>query len=135
MTARTRVTLKFDDDVLSGATKIDNSPVIPNGQTWRVSRLICAHADDGSHISGGFQLEWGEAGSWEFVSAAYLTGDTKEYAVKKDFTGDGTKTFRIIRQNLDGAKLMIRAIRYSVLSKETFSRLMITLMTALILKD
>jgi hypothetical protein len=101
MTSRDRISLRFDADVVAGATVVDNSPIIPSGETWKLDRLICAHGDDGTNISGGFQVDWGQTGSWETVTASYITGDTKDMVIGKDYTGDGVKKFRFIRVNLD----------------------------------
>jgi hypothetical protein len=102
MTARDRVSLRYDADVSAGAADIQTTSIIPNGETWTVERFICAHGNDGTNISGGFQVDWGSAGSWETLGLSYITGDTKVMPIYRDFTGDGVKKFRFIRQNLDG---------------------------------
>lgn len=104
MTDRTRVQIKFDTTVAAGVTDTQLSAIVPSGEVWNLQRIIFAHADSGNNISGGFQVDWGDAGGgWEFLYGAYLTGSTYEIIVGRDFVGDGTKRLRCIRQNLDPA--------------------------------
>ena len=90
--------------VAANSTDVQTSAVIPSGESWHIERVIFAHGDDNRGFSGGFKMEWGSAGSgWVFVTGAFLTGNTMIIPVLNDFLGDGSKRFRLTRQNLDPA--------------------------------
>lgn len=118
MPSRDRFLEKFDSDVAAGVTDTATGTIIPNGETWQLHKIIFAHANNGNNVSGGFQIEYGQSGAWNFVTALYLTGSTKEIVFNKTFTGDGAKRFRVHRVNLDAANT-----RKLVVIMEGFKRL------------
>lgn len=98
MAARSRVQKSFRDEVPPG-NKIDLMTAIPNEEIWQVSWALFSDKNIGDNISGGFALEWGSGGEWEVIHIGFLTGNIHRLDINRSFTGNGTKRFRIIRQN------------------------------------
>jgi len=97
--SRDRVQVVYNNEVAPTSVVIETSPIIPAGQSWQISRVIFGDRAIGDGMSGGFQVDWGNGGSWEVIAAAWLTGNTMEFKVNRAFTGDGVKKFRYIRLN------------------------------------
>lgn len=101
MTIRPRNQIVIQGTVAGGATDQQLSAILPVSEVWHLERVIFAHGLDNRNYSGGFRLEWGSGATWEFITGAYLTGNTMIIPIKQDYTGDGSKRFRLTRQNLD----------------------------------
>lgn len=86
-------------NVAGGLLDSFETEVVPNGQKWQLSSLVFSDQGIGDGKSGGFTLEWGTTGSWDFVEGGYLTGTTWRQEMNRVFIGDGVKRFRIRRQN------------------------------------
>lgn len=88
----------FDDNV--GTTpSVDSSAPVPAGEIWTIQRVIFGDRNIGDNKSGGFKFEFGNGGSIEVITLAWLTGDTKEIVINKQYPGDDVKRFRITRVN------------------------------------
>ena len=101
MTARDKFQVRVSGSIAGATTDQQLSAIVPTGEKWHISRVVFAHAVDNRNFSGGFQLEWGSGASFVFITGAYLTGATFNDKIDQTFTGDGTKRFRLTRQNLD----------------------------------
>ena len=88
----------FDDNVGTTPT-INTSAPVPNGEAWTIQRVIFGDRNVGDNKSGGFKFEFGNGGSLEVITLAWLTGQTKEIIINKQFEGDGVKQFRATRVN------------------------------------
>ena len=101
-TARDKFQTRITGSVAASTTDQQLSAIVPNNEKWHLGRVVFAHANDNRNISGGFQLEWGDAvGGWTFITGCYLTGATFNDKIDQTFTGNGVKRFRLTRQNLD----------------------------------
>jgi len=96
--ARDRIQIVHNGSIPNGID-VQNSPIIPTGQRWHISRIIFADKGINDGLSGGFQVDFGSGGSREILASAYLTGNTIILDINRTFTGDGVKLFRYIRVN------------------------------------
>jgi hypothetical protein len=93
----------LDNNNVSPGPDVEDKPPIPAGEVWCINRVVFADQADGALKSGGFMLEYGNGTTWDFIAAAWLTGNTIEFKIDRDFTGDGTNHFRVTRQNTGSA--------------------------------
>ena len=93
--SRDRVQVVHEGSIIPGPD-IKQSPIIPAGETWMISRIIFADGGIGDGISGAFRVDYGTT---DILLAAYLTGNTMAIEINREFTGDGAKRFRFIRVN------------------------------------
>ena len=93
MALKTRVDIMEDGTVNAGAVVVKNSAIPPNGK-----RVLLQKFGGCSGVTAGFcAIQWGDAGGgWTTIRA--ISG-TAEFIINQEFTGDGTKRFRIARQN------------------------------------
>ena len=96
---RDEVKRVFRGNVAAGATDSVETESVPTGQRWQIATVVFADQGIGDSKSGAYSFEWGTTGAWDLVEAAYLTGNTWRQELNRVFTGDGTKRFRIRRQN------------------------------------
>ncbi len=95
--SRDRVQKIYDDEIIPGLDI--QTLVIPDGESWQITRLIFADKAINDGLSGGFQVDFGTGGTREHIAAAYLLGGTVALDIKRCFLGDGIKEFRFIREN------------------------------------
>lgn len=96
--ARNRIQIIHGNSIPVG-NDIQTSAVVPDGQVWQITHITFADKAINDGMSGGFQVDFGTAGSREIIMAAYLLGNTISVPIKRTFTGDGIKVFRFIRTN------------------------------------
>ena len=97
--ARDEVKKVIRGNVAGLATDTFETENVPAGQKWQISSVVFADQSVGDGKSGAYSLEWGAPGAFDLVEAAYLTGNTWCQELHRVFTGDGTKRFRVRRQN------------------------------------
>jgi len=102
--ARTRVDKYVAGNVASGATSVDTLAEIPSGQVWRLMHFGGA-APQPAIV--GLQVNTGSG--WQTMRATAGTGQADDFLIDRDYTGDGTVRFRIVRQNLHSATQQIVA--------------------------
>jgi len=96
--ARERIDLYLDDTVAPGSPSVELLNVVPNGQVWRIMHFGGAAAYSGIIA---FQVYAGT--EWKTVRATAGPGQGDDFLIDRDFTGNGTIRFRIVRQNLHTA--------------------------------
>lgn len=108
MPLKTKYDLCFDSSIAAGATDIQSSAILPTGKT---ARLVCFGGYDpliADKLSGFIALQWGSTGSWSTVRAGGDGFFNLEWPKGKDFIGDGSKRFRLVRQNKSSSdKIMV----------------------------
>lgn len=87
---------KFLFDDVSPGMDIWDSPVIPDGRVVTVKLFGGSVSDAGASAPCKFALLWGTAGSFTPVRGAMATMQWENLG---DFVGDGSKHFRIVREN------------------------------------
>jgi hypothetical protein len=94
--AKKTVHNEFFDDVIPPGTKIDNTPVIPDGKVLTLREFGGTDPGIGDNIHSEMALQWGSSGSWVTVRAG-----TRHFHFDRpvQFVGDGVKRFRFIRIN------------------------------------
>jgi len=98
MAKKTIIDLSKDDDVTSGATDITIHPsAIPNNKIARITRFGGACPLDSDGIESLILVQWGSGGSWKTIRA--FSSSSADMIMDKEFVGDGSDTFRLIRVN------------------------------------
>jgi len=96
MANKTVYDLTYDSSVAASTTDIQLSPIVASGKQVRVKKFGGLDPAIGDNIDSLIALQWGSGGSW----AAVVVGSKQfQYEINKVFTGDGSKRFRIVRQN------------------------------------
>lgn len=90
---RTQVNEYLDDSVAAGGQDVHTLPVIPTGQSWRLVKF-----GGGAVEKAAIALQANLGGTWTTVRLI-AAPDGDEFDVNRDFTGNGTLQFRIVRQN------------------------------------
>jgi hypothetical protein len=87
----------FDDVVPANSTKIDNTPIIPDGKALTLREFGGTDPGIGDNIHSEMALQWGSgAGGWETVRAGTRHFN---FTIPREYVGDGVKRFRFIRIN------------------------------------
>lgn len=87
----TQITKILDDSVAAATTVTEMLPIVPSGKIATVTNF-------GGYAKDGIvALQWGvSGGAWTTVRAS---GGSFDLKMKMDFTGDGSKRFRVVRIN------------------------------------
>ena len=102
MAKKTIIDLSTDDDVNAGATEITVHPsAVPISKTARITRFGGTAPLDSDGIQGLTILQWGSGGTWKTIRA--FSSSFADIILDKEFEGDGTKTFRLVRVNRSAA--------------------------------
>lgn len=76
---------------------VNTSAVVPAGKTVFVKKFGGLAPAVSSTVWSYAVLQWGSnAGGWDTVRVGY---GTFEFSIGRDFTGDGTSRFRLVRRN------------------------------------
>lgn len=94
--AKTKFDIVYDDSVPGGTTDIKMSAIIPSGRVIQLQSFGGCTPDIGDGIDGQTALQWGSGTSWQTIRAGTKSWDM---LFKKDFLGDGSKRFRLVRKN------------------------------------
>lgn len=108
-TERQRVDKVFDGSVAASSQDVQELPIIPNGQVWRVTRFGGSEvgAGDGKASVVGLQVFDGTA--WQTIRGFGIVSTGVEVELARDIRGDGTKKLRVVRQNKSAAAKQIIA--------------------------
>lgn len=84
----------LDSSVAANTTDTQNTQAVPSGRSLRLKKFggCIPYTLDGSFIA----LQWGSGSTWETIRC--LCGSI-EYVIDREFIGDGTKMFRVVRKN------------------------------------
>jgi hypothetical protein len=95
--AKTKYKIMIGDDAkMAPGNDIVQSPIVPNGKNVRLREFGGCTPAIGDGIDGFIGLQWGSSGSWESIA---IGCHEFQRELKRDFLGDGTKRFRIVRMN------------------------------------
>lgn len=88
--------MSIDSSVAQSSEDIFSLILVPSGAHVVLTEFggCVPFIKDGSYIA----IQWGKTGDWKTIRAIAREGT---YVIKKEFIGDGTRTFRIIRKNTD----------------------------------
>lgn len=111
MAAKTLVQSILDSSVAASTTDtaIVGPDPVPNGKRVRILRFGGSDVGAGDGIASTVALQWGSGASWETVMGFGLASTAFEVGVGRNFTGNGTKKFRIVRINATGSAKVIIA--------------------------
>jgi len=99
--------LVFDDSIPTGLdTQL--SPVIPNNKTARLCCFGWSCPLDGSTVA----VQWGVPGNWRTIRGGY---GNMNLNLEKEFNGNGTRRFRIVRRNAGSGTQVIMAWMHVIL--------------------
>jgi len=90
---RTRFDEYLSDSIAAGGQDVHTLPLVPTGQSWRLAKF-----GGGAVEKAAIALQANLGGTWTTVRLI-VAPDGDEFQVDRDFTGDGTLRFRIVRQN------------------------------------
>ena len=94
-----KITFTLDDSVAANSSDTKLSPIIPEGKIVKI--LVFGGYDPSINdgIGSIISLQYGNAGNW--ITLRACGNGTFEFKWQNGFdvTGDGTKRFRIVRQN------------------------------------
>ena len=91
--------LVFDSSVNAGATDAQLSGIVPIGKTVRLLNFGGFDPLSSDQVSSIISIQWGSAAGWSTIRAGGNGVFDIVFDKGKDFTGDGVKRFRLIRQN------------------------------------
>ena len=97
MITRDRIQLIFEDELGSGEHV--EEIIVPNGENWQITRITFGDMSKNDNKSGVFKVIFGTAEAIDIVAIAYLSGNTLPLMINRVFEGDGTKSFKFIREN------------------------------------
>ncbi len=97
---RDRIEIIEESDI-GGNTEDIQTHIIPAGEKWQIKRITFADIKQPSNQwSGSFKVDFGVDLDRELLMVAYLLGQTISLDINRVFVGNGTKGFRVIRDNL-----------------------------------
>jgi len=96
LAAKTAINLVKLGSVPAMDEAINTSQVVPNGKTVYLKRLGGLAPAVSGAVWSYVVLQWGSGSAWTTIRAGYGTFD---FSIGRDFVGDGTSRFRLIRRN------------------------------------
>jgi hypothetical protein len=104
MSTSTREAIYMSTDSNVGGSAYEETllpaSAIPVGTIARIVRFGGTDVPKGDAKGVVIALFWGSGGTWQLVRAAGLMGNVVDFEINRDFVGDGTKQFKVRRQNL-----------------------------------
>jgi len=92
------IEISVDDEVTSGSTEITLAPgAVPNGKIARLHKFGGAVPKDADGTECLIILQWGSGGAWQTIRA--FATSFEDISMEREFTGNGIKTFRLVRVN------------------------------------
>jgi len=98
-TEHQKVDRVFDGSVAASSQDIQELPVIPNGEVWRVTRFGGSEVGTGDGKASVIALQIYDGTSWQTIRGFGVVSTAVEVELARDVRGDGTRKLRIIRQN------------------------------------
>lgn len=95
MAEKTKHYLMYDNEVPVGTT-VDMTPVIPSGKVVTIKKFGGFDPAVGDNKDSIIALQWGSGTTWTTIKAG---GKCFEFDMQRDFIGDGSKRFRLVRVN------------------------------------
>lgn len=92
--SRERIQIIEDGPVSVGVDE-KFSDIIPNGESWQITRITFADMSKNDSKSGSFKVDY----DGDVLAVAYLSGGTFALDINRVFLGDGTKRIRLIRES------------------------------------
>lgn len=108
-TERQRVEKVLDDTVGPNGQDVQELPVIPDGEVWRVTRFGGSEVGSGDGRASAVTLQLFDGTTWQTLRTFGLSSAVAEVALSRDIRGDGKKKLRVVRQNGAGAPRRIVA--------------------------
>lgn len=97
MSSRDRLDEYLSDSISAGAQEVDTLPTVPTDETWRLMRF-----GGGAVDKAAIALQANLGGTWTTIRLI-AAPDGGEFTIDRDYTGNGTLRFRIVRQNKHSA--------------------------------
>ena len=92
--SRERLQFVLDGDVGVGVDE-QFTPIVPDGESWQISRITFGDMSKNDSKSGSFKVEFGD----DVLAIAYLSGGTIVIDINRVFIGNGVKRFRMVRES------------------------------------
>ena len=89
--------------VLSTQVKLSDTfdfPAIPAGKSWIIDRVGATDSSK-SAAPSSFILSIGSGTNFDVIRHLCVTTGTVQLEMKKEFTGDGVKHLRVVRQSIE----------------------------------
>ena len=106
---RQRVDRVVDGLVAASGQDIQELPVIPNGEVWRVTRFGGSEVGTGDGKASVVGLQLFDGSAWQTIRGFGIVSTGVEVELARDVRGDGTKRLRVVRQNKSAAAKQIIA--------------------------
>lgn len=91
--------IMLDNSVGASSSLIDLGEIIPSGAVARLSNFGGYDPIGSDGVGSIISLQWGSGNSWLTIRVGGLGSFDFNWEKGVDFIGDGTKRFRIVRQN------------------------------------
>lgn len=100
MALKDKTDIVIESAVNAGITETQLAPIIPVGKTVRLMNFGGFDPITSDGVSGIISLQYGNAtDGWKLIRCGGNGFFNIQWEKGKDFIGDGTKRFRIVRQN------------------------------------
>ena len=108
-TERQRVDKVFDGQVAANGQDLQELPVIPNGEVWRITRFGGSEVGSGDGKASIIGLQLFDGTAWQTVRGFGVVSTGVEVDLARDIRGDGAKKLRVVRQNKSASAKQIIA--------------------------
>lgn len=96
MAKKTEINLFFDDNIAASSTDTKLSAIIPTGRKVTLKRFGGCDVAIGDGLDSIIAIQWGSSGSWQTIRGC---SKSFEFEMQRDFEGDGSSRFRLVRIN------------------------------------
>ncbi len=108
-TERQKVDRVFDGAVAASGQDLQELPVIPIGEVWRITRFGGSEVGTGDGKASVIALQLWDGTVWQTVRGFGVASAVAEVELARDVLGDGTRKLRVVRQNKSAAAKQIIA--------------------------
>ena len=106
---RQKVDRVFDGAVAATSQDVQELPVVPNNEVWRVTRFGGSEVGTGDGKASVIVLQLWDGSTWQTIRGFGVVSTVAEVELSRDIRGDGTRKLRVVRQNRSAAAKQIIA--------------------------
>jgi len=106
---RQKVDRVFDGAVAATSQDVQELPVVPNNEVWRVTRFGGSEVGTGDGKASVIVLQLWDGSAWQTIRGFGVVSAVAEVELSRDIRGDGTRKLRVVRQNKSAAAKQIIA--------------------------
>jgi len=106
---RQKVDRVFDGAVAPTSQDVQELPVVPNNEVWRITRFGGSEVGTGDGKASVIVLQLWDGSAWQTIRGFGVVSTVAEVELSRDIRGDGTRKLRVVRQNKSAAAKQIIA--------------------------